>query len=65
MCHVGKKKKNRNDYGKALAKLMGKKNQKAAEAIDAAFAKAEKKKNAKGVTFGSLIKDGKLPGTKK
>ncbi len=65
VCHINKKKKkNRNDYGKALAKHMKKKT-KSVEAINAAFAKAEKEKNKKGVTFGSLIKDGKLPATKK
>lgn len=62
-CHFGKKKKNRNDYGKALGKHVGKKNQKNAKIIDAALSATEKDKNAKGVTFGSLIKAGKLPGT--
>ena len=64
VCHVGKKKKDRNDYGKALAKALGKKKVKDPKAIDAALTKAEAAKNAKGVTFGSLIKAGKLPGTK-
>ena len=64
VCHVAKqKKKVRNDYGKALMKALGKKKVKKAELIDAALTKTEKVKNAKGVTFGSLIKAGKLPGT--
>ena len=64
ICHIGKKtKKKRNDYGKAIRAGVKKKNQKNAEIIDAALKGAEKKKNARGVTFGSLIKAGKLPGT--
>ena len=62
VCH-GKSKKKRNDYAMALGKGLGKKNQKNPETIAAALKKAESAKNAKGVTFGSLIKDGKLPGT--
>jgi hypothetical protein len=62
VCHYGKSKKNRNDYGKAMMKNV-KKNEKGAEAITAAIKKTEAAKNAKGVTFGSLIKAGKLPGT--
>ena len=62
VCHFGKTKKNRNDYGTALMKHTGK-NQKSADAVAAALAKAEAEKNVKGVTFGSLIKAGKLPGT--
>jgi len=63
ICHFGKKKKNRNDYGKALEKLVGKKNQKDIKKIKAAFKKAEKlKSSTKDKTFGDLLKDGKLPG---
>jgi hypothetical protein len=62
VCHYGKSKKMRNDYGKAVMKNVGK-NQKKPAVIKGAFTKAEKMKNAKGVTFGSLIKAGKLPGT--
>ncbi len=62
VCHFGKSKKNRNDYGKAVAKGTGKK-QKKSDIIDKAFTKAESMKNAKGMTFGELIKAGKLPGT--
>lgn len=63
VCHFGKKKTNRNDYGKAVSKGFKKKNCKVPKIIDAALTGAEKEKNAKGVTFGSLIKEGKLPGT--
>lgn len=62
-CHVGKAKKNRNDYGQALARHL-KNRPRNAQAINKAFEKAEKEKNAKGDTFGSLINAGKLPGTK-
>lgn len=62
VCHYGKSKKNRNDYGKALMKNI-KKNEKAAAKIAEALEKTEAAKNAKGETFGSLIKAGKLPGT--
>lgn len=65
-CHQktddGKRSKKKNEYGAALTKLVGKKNQKDPEAIEKALTTAESKKNAKGVTFGSLIKAGKLPG---
>lgn len=63
VCHIqGKPKKMRNVYGKALAEVVGKKNQKDKKLIDEAFAKAEKKKSAiDGKTFGDLLKDGKLP----
>jgi hypothetical protein len=63
ICHFGKSKKNRNDYGKAVMKNIGKKNQKNVAVIKGALTKAEKMKNAKGKTFGELIKAGKLPGT--
>ncbi len=67
VCHHGTKKQNnakpRNDYGKALEKGLGKKKVKAKTAIEAALTKTETAKNAKGQTFGSLIKAGKLPGT--
>ena len=63
VCHFGKRKKNRNDYGKAFAKhLVGA--PKAPAVINAALRKTEKDKNAKGQTFGSLIEAGKLPGSK-
>ena len=73
MCHYGKSKKNRNDYGMALSKLLDKDNYKTArikeepEQVDKelteAFTKVEKEKSVSGTTFGDLIKAGKLPGT--
>lgn len=62
-CHFGKSKKNRNDYGKALGKHLGKKNQKNPKLIDAALDKAAKEKKKGDTTFGDVIKSGKLPGT--
>lgn len=64
VCHPTKSKKERNNYGAALGKLVGKKNEKDAKKIEEAIGKAEKEKSATdGKTFGDLIKDGKLPGT--
>jgi len=64
VCHYGKKKKNRNDYGDAMGKALGKKKVKEADLIEKALKKIEKgKSSVKGKTFGDLIKAGKLPGT--
>ncbi len=68
VCHYGKKKKNRNDYGETLRKIFAKnkkkKNEKDAKIIKEVLKKAAKKKSSvKGKTFGDLIKEGKLPGT--
>ena len=68
ICHYGKKKKDRNDYGTALAKEFAKgkkkKNEKDVKRIKEVFKKVLKQKSkVKGKTFGDLIKDGKLPGT--
>jgi len=66
ICHEGKIKKNRNDYGKALAELLNRKTDvDNKEKIQAALKKVESKrsdpKNEKSPTFGELIKAGKLP----
>ena len=63
VCHMGKKKKPRNPYGKVLEKLVPKKNCKDAKSIDAFFTKAEKMKIKKKdeKTIGQLLKEGKLP----
>lgn len=61
ICHVGKTKKNRNDYGKALSKVIGKM-EKDKEKIRAALGKVEDEKSSDGKTFGELIKEHKLPG---
>lgn len=63
VCHYGEKKTNRNDYGQALGKALGKKNESDAKKVKEAFKKVEKEKSGtEGKTFGDLIKEGKLPG---
>lgn len=58
--------KKRNNYGKALMKVIGKKNEKSSEKIKAALTKTEKEDSGiKGKTFGDLLKDGKLPASTK
>ena len=70
VCHDPRKiggkisKKNRNAYGKALAKLLTKKDKKNTKKINDALAKVEKMragKDKKTPTFGALLKSGKLP----
>ncbi len=73
VCHHGKTKKNRNDYGKALSTLLKKDDYKTERVkaepdvvdkeLKEAFEKVEKMKSVSGETFGDLIKAGKLPGT--
>ncbi|PHS05516.1 MAG: hypothetical protein COA78_15205 [Blastopirellula sp.] len=72
VCHIGKKKKDRNEFGQAIAKLVDKDEMKALKSakkteeltkmITDALNKVEKEKNKAGKTFGELIKAGKLPG---
>src|SRR5690606_15272700 len=57
VCHVGTDKKQRNDYGKALGKLLTKQD-KDPEKIQAALEKVESEKIG-DTTFGALIKEGK------
>lgn len=67
LCHFGSgkdSKKNRNDYGKALEKALGKAKVKDKEVIAKALKKIEKEKSkTKDKTFVDLINEGKLPGT--
>lgn len=64
LCHQGKNRKNRNEYGEALTKALGEKNVKDMAKIAEALVKAEKAKpNGGDKTFGDLIKDGSLPVT--
>jgi hypothetical protein len=71
VCHYGTAKKNRNDYGVALSKLLTKdnydqlKNDKPAlnKRIAEAIKKVAAEKSTSGKTFGELIEAGKLPGT--
>lgn len=62
-------KKNRNAYGEALHKLLGKNDKKNDEKIAKAFAEVEKVKTDKekedSPTFGDLLREGKLPATSK
>jgi len=72
-CHYGKKKADRNDYGKALIKLgltgdnYKKKNKDDKPGLEKdikeALEKVLKEKNGDDETYGDRIKAGKLPGT--
>jgi hypothetical protein len=67
ICHVGKVKKNRNNYGKALGELLSRKTDaEDKEKIQAALKKIESlhsnPKDDKSPTFIELIRSGKLPG---
>lgn len=65
VCHPVSSKKKRNNYGVAVGKGLGKKNQTDEEKIKEALVKAEKEKSHEdGKTFGDLIKAGELPGNK-
>ncbi|ADB18963.1 conserved hypothetical protein [Pirellula staleyi DSM 6068] len=69
-CHEGKSKKDKNEYGKAVAKFLTKADfEKVKADADAAkkyivegLEKAAAEKNAAGKTFGELIAAGELPG---
>jgi hypothetical protein len=70
VCHVGKSKKDKNEYGKAVAKFLTKKDYEAVKAdTDAAqkyiiegLEKSEAEKAPNGKTYGQMIKAGELPG---
>ena len=66
ICHYGKAKKNRNDFGKAISKNLKAagltKKEKDPGKLGGVLKKAVAEKNADKVTFESLIKAGKLPG---
>jgi hypothetical protein len=77
ICHYStpdsKSKKQKNDFGVALAKLIKKADYKTTRIqaepkkvkaeFDAAFKKVFASKNAKGKTYGDLLEAGELPGT--
>lgn len=73
LCHYGKSKKNKNDYGKALSEFLKKDNykdervkaepEKVKAEYDAAYKKVEEMKSKGGETFGARLKAGKAPGT--
>ena len=70
VCHEGKEKKDRNEYGKALAKVLTKaKFDELKGDMDAlkkfaneSLEKTAGEKSSGGKTFGELIKAGELPG---
>ena len=65
LCHYGKSKKNRNDYGAALSKLLDKNKYKTSrvkaeakkveEELNAAFKKVAEMKNKAGKAYGDLV----------
>lgn len=61
-CHPVKSKKKRNDYGVALTKILGKKNETDVAKIKEALEKTAKEKNKAGEVYGDKIKKGELPG---
>lgn len=66
-CHVGKTKKVRNEYGKALDELLDRKTDaknipKIQEALDKVAGMKSDPKDPNSPTFGQLIEQGKLPG---
>ncbi len=64
VCHPGAKKSEKNNYGDALGKVVGK-NEMDEKKIEEALGKIESEKSAvEGKTFGDLLKDGKLPASK-
>ena len=68
-CHVGSNRKNRNDYGKQLAKLLKKTDKKNKDKINKALDTVAKMntdpKDKKSPTFGEKIASGKLPASEK
>jgi hypothetical protein len=65
VCHVGLVKRSRNNYGQAMNKVLAGRNVKESEKIRRALAEIENQPSAvPGKTFGQLIKEGRLPGSK-
>ena len=70
ICHEGKSKKNRNAYGKALGKFLSRESDtdnkpKIRAALDTVAAMSSDPDNPNSAKFGDLIKEGKLPGSKR
>ena len=67
VCHAGKTKKERNEYGKALKGLLDKKTDiknipKIQKALETVAGMKSDPKDPSSPTFGELIEQGKLPG---
>ncbi len=62
ICHPGKSKKERNEYGMAINKLLKKTDKEDTKKIADSIKTTESEKNAAGKTFGELIQAGMLPG---
>jgi len=67
ICHVGDRKKDRNNYGKELGKLLNRETdaenkEKIREALKTVAKLKSDPKDKKSPTFGELIAGGKLPG---
>ena len=73
LCHAGKSKKDRNEYGAALSKFVTKDDYKELKAdkaklkekIEKAFVEAGKVKASDGKTFAARIEAGELPAANK
>ena len=74
VCHMGKEKKDKNEYGKAVGKFLKKadftgeakkyddvKGEAAQKALAEGLKSAEAEKSSSGKPFGELIKAGELP----
>lgn len=67
VCHMGTSKKMRNVYGSALDQHLDKAEKdptKIAEALDKVASEKSNPEDANSLTFGELLKQGKLPGAK-
>lgn len=62
ICHPGKSKKERNEYGMAINKLLKKADKDDTKKIADSIKATEAEKDKAGKTFGELIKAGMLPG---
>jgi hypothetical protein len=74
VCHMGEKKKDKNEYGKAVGKFLMKgdfagdskkydpKSEEGMKVLAEGLDKAAAEKSSGGMTYGELIKAGKLPG---
>jgi hypothetical protein len=77
VCHMGKEKKDKNEFGKVVGKYLKKadftgdnkkydpKSDEGQKAMAEGLEKALAEKSAGGKTYGELIKEGELPGTVK